>query len=72
MFIDPEHPFLPTSPDGLVGEDGLVEVKCPHLARDSNSLQVVARTHNIGLKYEQDGTPFVLITTSTSIKFRVN
>jgi hypothetical protein len=28
LFVDTESPFLGASPDGLVGEDGLVEVKC--------------------------------------------
>ncbi|XP_044762047.1 uncharacterized protein LOC123319241 [Coccinella septempunctata] len=28
LFIDPEYPFLGASPDGLVGDDGLIEVKC--------------------------------------------
>ena len=27
-------PYLACSPDGLVGDDGLVEVKCPYTARD--------------------------------------
>ena len=29
-------PYLACSPDGLVGDDGLVEVKCPYTARDQN------------------------------------
>jgi hypothetical protein len=28
LFVDMEYPFLGASPDGLVGVDGLVEVKC--------------------------------------------
>lgn len=28
FFIDPDHPFLGASPDGLVGENGLIEIKC--------------------------------------------
>lgn len=30
FVIHPEYPFLGVSPDGLVGDDGLVEVKCPY------------------------------------------
>lgn len=29
MFIDLIHGFLATSPDGLIGTDGIAEVKCP-------------------------------------------
>lgn len=29
LFIDAEFPFLGATPDGLVGEDAIVEVKCP-------------------------------------------
>ncbi|CAG9771483.1 unnamed protein product [Ceutorhynchus assimilis] len=28
LFIDPNHPFLGASPDGLIGEKGIIEVKC--------------------------------------------
>lgn len=28
LFIDEKNPFLAASPDGLVGEEGLIEVKC--------------------------------------------
>ncbi|CAG9763623.1 unnamed protein product [Ceutorhynchus assimilis] len=27
LFIDPNHPFLGASPDGLIGEKGIIEVK---------------------------------------------
>ena len=29
-------PYIACSPDGLIGDDGLVEVKCPYTARDQN------------------------------------
>jgi hypothetical protein len=29
FWVHPEHPWLGASPDGLVGEDGLVEIKRP-------------------------------------------
>lgn len=34
LFLDKKHPYLGASPDGLVGEDVCVEVKCPYSARD--------------------------------------
>lgn len=33
LFIDSEIPFLGASPDGLIEEDGIVEIKCPFAAR---------------------------------------
>jgi putative phage-type endonuclease len=29
FIVHPEHPFIGISPDGLVGADGMVEIKCP-------------------------------------------
>lgn len=29
LFIDTENPCLGASPDGLIDESGLVEIKCP-------------------------------------------
>ncbi|KAH6948494.1 hypothetical protein HPB50_024895 [Hyalomma asiaticum] len=39
LFVDQENPFLGASPDGLIGEDVLVEVKCPYSARDLTPLE---------------------------------
>ena len=33
LIVDEEFPFLAASPDGLVGENEIVEVKCPASAR---------------------------------------
>ena len=55
MFVHPEYPFLCTSPDGLIGEDGLLEIKCPYSARNSNSLiETVEQKHDIGLKVKEN------------------
>lgn len=32
IVIHPEHDWLAVTPDGLVGDDGLLEVKCPYAA----------------------------------------
>ncbi len=34
FFVCLNYPFLGASPDGLVEDDGLLEVKCPYAARD--------------------------------------
>ncbi|XP_077497747.1 uncharacterized protein LOC144108371 [Amblyomma americanum] len=41
LFVDQESPFLGASPDGLIGEDVLVEVKCSYSARDLTPLEGV-------------------------------
>ncbi|KAK3920263.1 hypothetical protein KUF71_009550 [Frankliniella fusca] len=37
LFIDEEMPFLGASPDGLIGNDSIVEIKCPFTAYESQS-----------------------------------
>lgn len=32
LFIDEKLPMIACSPDGLIGNDGLIEIKCPYLA----------------------------------------
>lgn len=34
FFVHPEHDWLGASPDGLVDDDGLVEIKCPYGKRN--------------------------------------
>lgn len=29
LFIDEDNPHLAASPDGLIGQDGIIEIKCP-------------------------------------------
>ncbi|KAF4533068.1 hypothetical protein B566_EDAN002631, partial [Ephemera danica] len=36
IFIHPEHNFLAASPDGLIGDDTLVEIKCSYSAAGLN------------------------------------
>lgn len=35
LFIDKEYPFIGATPDGIVGEDTIVEIKCPITAYKS-------------------------------------
>lgn len=41
IFIDKIFYFLGASPDGLIGEDGIVEIKCPHKASSSTVLEAI-------------------------------
>lgn len=34
MQVSAQTPFLGCSPDGLVGDDAIIEVKCPYTARE--------------------------------------
>lgn len=42
LFIDHELPFLAATPDGLIGEDGIVEVKCPSTGSNMTPDQLIA------------------------------
>lgn len=41
LFIDYEYPYLGASPDGLIDEDGLVEIKCPFSAENIKAEEAV-------------------------------
>jgi YqaJ-like viral recombinase domain len=43
LFVDPEYPYLGASPDGLVGDDYIVEVKCPASAQAYTPEEAVAQ-----------------------------
>ncbi|KAJ8913373.1 hypothetical protein NQ315_008765 [Exocentrus adspersus] len=43
LFIDKIHPFLGASPDGLIGDQGLVEIKCPYSARNMTILEGIEK-----------------------------
>lgn len=42
LFIDLEYGFLAASPDGLVGTDGILEVKCPQTKRHLKASEAAA------------------------------
>lgn len=35
LFINPKFPFLGATPDGVIDDDTLLEIKCPYTGRDS-------------------------------------
>lgn len=43
LFIDSDKPFLAASPDGLIGEDGIVEIKCPAAGCDLTPDEVISQ-----------------------------
>lgn len=55
FFIDATLPFLGASPDGLVGLDGIVEVKCPSSAEELTPEEVLERKIGVvGSLYKKD------------------
>nr|XP_012139969.1 PREDICTED: uncharacterized protein LOC105662418 [Megachile rotundata] len=41
LFIDSEFPYFGASPDGIVGEDTIVEIKCPYAARQMSPTDAI-------------------------------
>jgi len=46
LFIDKISSFLACSPDGLIGDKDLLEVKCPYSAKDMTVIEGVATKKN--------------------------
>jgi putative phage-type endonuclease len=44
FFVHPDHDWLGASPDGLVDDDGLVEIKCPFGLRNKKGDDLVFKT----------------------------
>ena len=44
FFVHPDHDWLGASPDGIIGDDGLVEVKCPFGLRNKKGEDLVFKT----------------------------
>lgn len=55
LFIDQDLPFLGASPDGLVQEDKIVEIKCPYSARGMSINNAIREKKITFWKIEKDG-----------------
>ena len=55
FVIHPVHDFLACTPDGLVGDDGLIECKCPYRARYTHIDQKPEYLAQIRLQLECTG-----------------
>ncbi|KAL4101273.1 hypothetical protein QTP88_021293 [Uroleucon formosanum] len=47
LFIDKDKPYLAASPDGLVGDTALLEIKCPLSIKDTIDIQVAVDNKKI-------------------------
>lgn len=41
LFIDAEFPYLAATPDGIIGDDTIVEIKCPYAARQMSPIDAM-------------------------------
>lgn len=51
LFVDVLHPYLAGSPDGLVGPDGLVEVKCFPSIGNKTFVEAIESKMKLGLTF---------------------
>ncbi|KAK4879667.1 hypothetical protein RN001_007813 [Aquatica leii] len=54
FFIYNDKPYLGASPDGLVGEDSIIEVKCLYSIRDSKIKDSAKNNKNLCIEYNAD------------------
>nr|CAD7418951.1 unnamed protein product [Timema cristinae] len=47
LFVDKDQPFLAASPNGLVGDNEIVEIKCPMTISDSENLSSAAASGKV-------------------------
>ena len=55
LFIDTSTGYLAATPDGTVGEDSLVEVKCPMKCKDSSIAELASTDPTFCLEHYGDG-----------------
>ena len=53
LFVSLDKGYLAASPDGIVGKDGLVEVKCPIICRDNNIEDLARQDISFCLQYDE-------------------
>ncbi|KAK4881993.1 hypothetical protein RN001_005312 [Aquatica leii] len=72
FFISKEYPYLGASPDGLINEDGLVEVKCLYSIRNEKIKESLEKKQkNMCVKLEDEKLHLKKITNIFT-KFRVS
>lgn len=61
LFIDKVQPFLAATPDGLTGEDSIVEIKCPASAYGKDVHEAMREGKIKYLKYSEDNPAVILL-----------
>lgn len=54
LFIDPKHPFIGATPDGLIDDDIIVEIKCPITASKKGMAKAIEENKIQILKYSKN------------------
>ena len=65
LFVSIDFPYLASSPDGLLSQDDIIEVRCPFVSRDKPIIENTAPF----LKYNTKKT---ILFRTTTIKSRIN
>jgi len=47
LFVDFDLPYLAASPDRLVGDDSIIEIKCPFSIKDFTSMEAYYNEKNL-------------------------
>ncbi|CAK1578234.1 unnamed protein product [Parnassius mnemosyne] len=55
LFVDDDYCFLGASPDGLIGDDGIVEIKCPSSASALTPLEAIKSKKVVFCTEDGDG-----------------
>lgn len=71
LFIDNNLQFLGATPDGLVGEDGLVEVKCPSSAAGVDLDKAVLEGKVRYLTYSSDSSKVMSLKTTHEYYYQI-
>ncbi|XP_064480559.1 uncharacterized protein LOC135394048 [Ornithodoros turicata] len=54
LFVDPDIPYVCTTPDRLIDNDGILQIKCPATVQNYMTIAETARNHSIGVKISKD------------------
>jgi len=68
LFVDFNLPFLAASPDGLIGNDAIIEIKCPYSAKDFSPNDAQKQNK---LKYMEIDSENLILKKNHSYYFQV-
>lgn len=70
LFIDPVHPFLGATPDGLIGDNMLVEIKCP-LTASKKGLTRAIQENNIQILSYRKNTKTITLNEKSNWYYQI-
>lgn len=76
LFVDDELPYLAATPDGLIGDDGIVEVKCPFSGSTLTPAEIIDQkiglVGTMFLRSKINDELMVKKSTDTTFKYKGN